>query len=656
MTNLIDMFEQRLKSMPRADIRCEGCQENTASHRCVECMHYLCINCVKAHRNLPLTKAHRIMANEEYETTISKGTLSLEGFAYCSVHPENKIEFFCETCQVPVCTSCTIVKHRIPEHVHRDLKDAADEYRTELKFMVDELKEKEQEAEKNKTLAQQIHIDLTEQCSREERRVRMKAEEIIKKIKSEEQRLIGELKNNYKMKIKRAAVDIDEMELAHGNLKSACSYMETLMHYGNAAQLLSTKGDVGSRIDQLISLHIDTPKQQEGVIFTPNAEICEFHRLGELRSDVCMSKCTVGNIPNQLWKGDSADLLITTRDSKENQVIPIQQVKAKVRKPDGLFEDIDVTDNKDGTYTATVTGRLDGKYQVTVTIGDQPVPGCPAIIPVVKGLVNTIGNKGSGEGQFDSPYGVAINRDKDIVTTDTENNRLQITTRHGKCKKILKFEELEDIFTPCDIAISCDNTYYSLDSKNNRVVISDENGHVIGCFGQNELKNPSGIGISPVDGSVYVTEDDEHCVKIYTQRGQYLRSFGSEGRGQGQFKGPWGVVIGFSGLVFVADFWNRRIQVFNSHDQYLYSFDCRSEDGEMRNPKKLSIDNDKYVYVTAGNTDSVLKFESSGKFVCRIDSDSDALYWPTGVALTDDVPCRVIVADTDNNCIRVFLQ
>ncbi|XP_070549877.1 tripartite motif-containing protein 2-like [Ptychodera flava] len=472
MSNLIEIFKQRLESMQGTEIKCEGCQQNTATHRCVECRYYLCNTCSKTHTNLPLTRTHQLMTIEEYETAKSTSPVTLQAVEYCNVHTQNEVKFYCETCQVPVCTNCTSVKHQ--KHVHTDLKDAADEYLTELKAMVDKLKVKEQEAEKNKTLAKQIHSDLTEQCSREERKVRMKVEEIIKKIKREEQRLIDELKNNYKMKIKTAAADIDEIELNHGNIKSACSYIETLMHHGNAAQLLSTKGDVDTRVKQLITMETKVYGEHESFTFTSHDEFCEQGILGVLKFDVCMSKCTVENIPKQLWKGDSADLLITTRDSTGKQVIPKQPVKAKVRKPDASWEDINVADNRDGTHRVTVAGQLDGKYQVTMTIGDQPIPGCPVIIPVIKGLVKTIGSEGSAEGQYNNPCSVAINKDRDIVTADTNNNRLQIRTRLGTFKKILKFKQFMKLFRPRDIAISSDNTNYILDDNNNQVV-SDEN-------------------------------------------------------------------------------------------------------------------------------------------------------------------------------------
>ncbi|XP_070541434.1 tripartite motif-containing protein 2-like [Ptychodera flava] len=575
MSNLIEIFNRRLESMREAEIDCEGCQENTATHR---------------------------------------------------------------------------------SHVHRDLKDAADEYLTELKAMVIKLKVKEQDAEKSKTLAKQIHGDLKQQCHREERKVKIKAQGIVEKIKREEQRLIEEMKNNYKIKIKRAAADIHDTELKYCTITSACSYIETLMHHGNAAQLLLGKADARNLIKKLITMETDLQMNYEEVAFKQTFAFSENGILGYLVSDVDISKCSIENIPKRLVKGDSADLLITTRDSTGNKVFPKQQLKAKVRKPDGSCEDVSACCNTEGTHRVKVYAQMNGKYEVTITIAGNPLPGCPVIIPVIKGLVKTIGRKGSGRGQCKGPIAVAINGDKDIVCADRDNFRLKIVTKEGICKKILEFKQFKKSFLPFDIAISDDNTYYTLDNNNKQVVVSDENGHVIRTFGNHELKDPIGLGISPSNGNVYVTDFGEHCVKIYTRSGKYLRSFGSKGKGEGEFGLPVGVKVGNNGMVFVADYVTKLVQVFSSDDQYLYFFASECGNGMLGCPRKIAIEDDKYVYLTMSNPSCLVKFDIGGKFVRCIESDRRGLKYPTGLALTDDVPCRVIVADTNNHCIKVFVQ
>ena len=113
-------------------------------------------------------------------------------------------------------------------------------------------------------------------------------------------------------------MEIDELELKHGNIKSVCSYIETLMHHGNAAQLLSTKADVKHRIQQLITMETKPQTQHKVVLFNPGREFNEHGILGLLtmtsEPDVCISNWTVENIPKQLLKGDSARRSRQTHD------------------------------------------------------------------------------------------------------------------------------------------------------------------------------------------------------------------------------------------------------------------------------------------------------------------------------------------------------
>ncbi|XP_070541438.1 E3 ubiquitin-protein ligase TRIM56-like [Ptychodera flava] len=284
MCNLIDIFNRqlefeifnrRLESMQEAEIDCEGCQENTATHRCMECQQYLCDStCTKVHRNLLLTRAHTIMTIAEFETAKSAGPKTLQVVEYCGSHPKKKIRSYCETCQVSVCRTCASHFGHHIWHVLRDLKDAADEYITELKAMVNKLKVKEQEAEKNKILANQIYIDLTKRCSREERKVRMKAEEIINKTKIIEQRLIDELKNKYKIIEKTGSLKCRECR-------------DQYKHVGEVPAIKTLKGNLieifKSRLESMQEAETECEGCQENTAT---------HRCEECKQYLCDSICT----------------------------------------------------------------------------------------------------------------------------------------------------------------------------------------------------------------------------------------------------------------------------------------------------------------------------------------------------------------------------
>ena len=82
---------------------------------------------------------------------------------------------------------------------------------------------------------------------------------------------------------------------------------------------------------------------------------------------------------------------------------------------------------------------------------------------------------------------------------------------------------------------------------------------------------PHGVAITN-DEHILVT--DEHRLQKLTFDGVCVQSVGSSksGSGQLQFNYPRGITVHpTTGLVFVADSWNNRIQVFNSDLTYAHS-------------------------------------------------------------------------------------
>ena len=49
---------------------------------------------------------------------------------------------------------------------------------------------------------------------------------------------------------------------------------------------------------------------------------------------------------------------------------------------------------------------------------------------------------------------------------------------------------------------------------------------------------------------------------VYTLGGQLVHEFGGSGSDPGRFNGPYGICVDGDGLVYVTDYYNRRVQVF----------------------------------------------------------------------------------------------
>ena len=79
--------------------------------------------------------------------------------------------------------------------------------------------------------------------------------------------------------------------------------------------------------------------------------------------------------------------------------------------------------------------------------------------------------------------------------------------------------------------------------------------------GNGQFNGTLGIAIDP-SGDTYVTDTDNNLVQKFTSNGTFITKWGSAGSGEGQFKGPNAIAVGSSGDVYVTDTGSNRIQVF----------------------------------------------------------------------------------------------
>ena len=82
------------------------------------------------------------------------------------------------------------------------------------------------------------------------------------------------------------------------------------------------------------------------------------------------------------------------------------------------------------------------------------------------------------------------------------------------------------------------------------------------------LQRPWGIATNS-RGHIIVAEHVGHCVSVFTQEGQKIRSFGSKGNSHGQFDRPRGVAVDKDDNIIVMDYANHRMQKFTAEGKFL---------------------------------------------------------------------------------------
>ncbi|MEX2162389.1 MAG: flippase activity-associated protein Agl23 [Anaerolineales bacterium] len=242
------------------------------------------------------------------------------------------------------------------------------------------------------------------------------------------------------------------------------------------------------------------------------------------------------------------------------------------------------------------------------------------------------GDAGSGEGQFNSPRGLAVAPDGSLYVADSFNHRIQhldadglFINAWGVAGDPVETNDPEGAFSePWGVAVSPDGRFvYVADTWNYRIQKFTASGAFVTMWGTTEqtgaLYGPRDILVAN-DGNVIVTDTGNKRIIIYDANGNYVSQIGGSGFELGQFEEPVGLALDReANLLFVADAWNLRVQVLSYQDGLLNplrSWDIESWEGQsITNKPYLAVGSDHRVYVTDPDLGRVLVFEQDGTFV-----------------------------------------
>ena len=265
------------------------------------------------------------------------------------------------------------------------------------------------------------------------------------------------------------------------------------------------------------------------------------------------------------------------------------------------------------------------------------------------------GSRGSGNGQFDRPLGVAsYGGGARVYVTDKVNNRIEEFNDRGSFFRSFGPGEpgsTSAISEPWAIAVvpKSNGDVYVTSARSGAVFEYTANGGFIRTWRpQGSLgggSTPSGIAVSPVSGDVYVAEvtrleqftaqgtyigdfplalvnnrksangvsvakdgdiyvSTYDSIQVYRSTGQFVRSWGVTGTDPGQFTLSNGIVLGDQGDVFVLDKgrYGGRVQQFTPEGMLLQSW---GDDVSLSGPSGIGATGNGLVFVANTNRDRI---------------------------------------------------
>ena len=164
--------------------------------------------------------------------------------------------------------------------------------------------------------------------------------------------------------------------------------------------------------------------------------------------------------------------------------------------------------------------------------------------------------------------------------------------------------------------------------------------------GPGELNGPEGVTVEEKSGNIFVAEFNNSRVSVFSQTGEYIKSFGKE-----LFLNPWGIAIHNDNL-YVSDVNEHNVFHFMLPDMKLIQQIGTRGSGnlEFESPSQLFISQVGDVYVCDECNNRIQVLNSKLKF--KIIFKHHSMTCPVDIKLTEEL--MYVLSFVDNPCLHVF--
>ena len=628
---------------------CEQCSDDTAVTFCCECWLFMCDFCKTAHKRIKSTSQHKLVnMGKESAPQLSTEMPNMKQQALFCIQHSEKLTYYCKDCDKLVCQICLNIHHK--SHNYNYYVDEGDTARKALKesvascdgvipLVTEAIANGEKMLEQIATHREEIRQEIKEKFEELKAALDKRCNDLL--TETEE---IASAKRNFVKK------QLDGFRKLVKQVSCGRDLASSVSERTDPGEVLSVKKLITNQLEECIEEYKKLPLEIEdkGAILTHLDTSTLSKGINEFGS---VSEVHVDPAAYSIDSGLAIPLATVKKKRKFKVSLPAgidkasSYLKGSFIKSDGSKEEgrvVIVTDNN--TAIVSCTPQSIGGYELSVTIRGHHIKG--------------------------SPYQLSVKAPRDYTTLTNQRSFNVGSGTRG-------------------VAVHSNGEVFA-SSHDGFVQVFSEDGTAvrrIGSKGNGNGQFDCPFGLLLVGDRLYVSDDNLRRVQYFSATtGQYIGQFGSNGNGNGQFSRPFGMSTDGKGNILVADFNNKRVQVFKEDGTFVQVIHC---DGTATD---VAVDNEGKIHVTIHNQNRVQVFSPDGKthldtysnpagnfnnpasiaiddegYIFVLSSNGYLYVWsldrkqvklisglsfPWGVALDKDG--YIYVADYSNNCITKY--
>ena len=639
---------------------CEKCNKRDVNGFCRDCGDFVCEVCIEVHQTWKEYSTHKVISLEQLKSDATEMVTPTKKTLYCSKHPENKLDLFCETDQELICRDCIVKTHR--DHQYDLVNEAFPNHRDAIASHLEPVKQQLNTVNKAIHDLGTTQDQIMDQRAAIETYIQRKMGQLHEALEVRKAELIGQLDQMMQQKLKALSIQRDELELVQTRLNSCLQFVNDSLKTGSEGEILAMEKPVVQQVKEMCA-EFDPrklpPCEQADMALTANSEpLPACQQFGQV-SRVCPEKCyaTVKGL-EVATVGEQSTVTVHTIDTQGIKCAhPLPLISCELVPSSGERMKGEVKPSKSSEYQVDYQPTRRGRHQLHIKVCDQHIRGSPFAVLALGKLeapTRTITD-------LNAPWGVAVDKRGQIIVAESCVHCISIYSGGKRIRSIgQKGSAPGQFLCPHGVAVDRAGNILIVDEDNHRIQKFTADGEFIALVGSRgnkplQFNSPFGIGISPSE-KVYICDRANHRVQILNPDLTFSTSFGSEGSEDGQFQFPWDVGFDSHGNVYIADSWNHCIQVFTEEGRFLRKFGKKGRgDGELNAPVSVAIDSDNVVYVAEGDNHCISLLTSEGHFLRSFGSQGKGpgqFNQPFGI--TVDKEGLVYVCDYINHRLQIW--